>query len=83
MITKRQFFVFLCFLEGITSPEGVVVTAQVILVLLALGGVGGWYLGRSWAEDARAEYDMQKIWKARHNYRKKSGSSKSGSNSDL
>lgn len=45
-------------------------TTNVILVLLLLGGVGGWYFGRSWAEDARAEYDMEKLWKARQNYRK-------------
>lgn len=45
-------------------------TTNVLLVLLLLGGLGGWYFGRSWAEDARAEYDMEKLWKARQNYRK-------------
>lgn len=50
-------------------PKGVEVTTETILVILALGGAGGWYLGRSWAEDNRAEYDMERIWKQRQNYR--------------
>lgn len=45
-------------------------TTNAILVLLLMGGAGGWYFGRSWAEDTRAKYDMKKTWNARQNYRK-------------
>jgi hypothetical protein len=44
-------------------------TTNTILVLLALGGAGGWFFGRSWAEDRRAEYDMKRLWNQRQNYR--------------
>jgi hypothetical protein len=55
---------------GHITQGGGKVTTNTILILLALGGVGGWFFGRSWAEDARAEYDMKKLWNARQNYRK-------------
>jgi hypothetical protein len=47
------------------------VTTETMFTILALGGVGGWFVGRWWAEDARAKYDQQLIWDRRRNYRKK------------
>ncbi|MGH3767666.1 MAG: hypothetical protein ACRETH_12865 [Steroidobacteraceae bacterium] len=44
-------------------------TTNVILVLLAMGGVGGWYYGRMCAEDRRSEHDQEKNWNARKEYR--------------
>ncbi len=46
-------------------------TTEALLTILALGGVGGWFVGRWWAEDTRAQYDQRLIWERRHNYRKK------------
>ncbi|HET9258401.1 MAG TPA: hypothetical protein VFO16_24830 [Pseudonocardiaceae bacterium] len=46
-------------------------TTQVIVVILLLGGVGGWYYGRMWSEDVRAEKAMRKTWEERKDYRKK------------
>lgn len=44
-------------------------TTETVLTILVLGGAGGWFFGRWWAEDARAEDDMERIWRMRHNYR--------------
>ncbi|MGH3925666.1 MAG: hypothetical protein ACRDTT_22875 [Pseudonocardiaceae bacterium] len=42
-----------------------------ILVWILLGAVGGFYLGRVWAENARATHDMKRMWASRRAYRKK------------
>jgi hypothetical protein len=34
-----------------------------------MGGAAGWYFGRSWAEDHRAKFDMDRTWNQRQNYR--------------
>lgn len=41
------------------------------LLTLAIGGAGGFYVGRWWAEDSRARSDMERTWDGRQNYRKK------------
>lgn len=38
--------------------------------VLVLGGAGGWFVGRWWAERARAKFDQDRIWAARKNYRR-------------
>ncbi|MBV9730578.1 MAG: hypothetical protein JO309_14475 [Pseudonocardiales bacterium] len=45
-------------------------TTDMVLATLLLGGAGGWFVGRWWAESARARYDMERNWKGRKNYRK-------------
>ncbi len=50
-------------------------TTDALLTILAFGGVGGWFVGRWWAEDARARYDQQLIRDRRKNYRKKESDS--------
>jgi hypothetical protein len=40
---------------------------------LLLGSIGGFYYGRMWSEDVRAEHAMAKNWAERKDYRKKSG----------
>lgn len=42
---------------------------EIILVWILIGAVGGFYLGRMWAEDARATHDMKRIWDSRRSYR--------------
>jgi hypothetical protein len=66
---------------GHITQEGVQVTTTALLILLFLGGVGGFYVGRWWAEDTRAEFDMDRIWERRRNYRQ-SGSNRKGGDSD-
>lgn len=48
-------------------------TTNTVWGMLLLGGAGGWFVGRWWAENARARFDQDRIWKARKNYRKTSG----------
>jgi hypothetical protein len=38
-------------------------------LILAVGVFAGWFIGRWWAEVKRANYDMDKTWQARRNYR--------------
>jgi hypothetical protein len=58
--------------EGHFAQRGVAVTTETVLTILVLGGVGGWFVGRSWAEDARSRFEQKKNWNARQDYRKKS-----------
>lgn len=44
---------------------------DVILVWILLGGAVGFYLGRVWAEHARATHDMKRVWEGQQVYRKK------------
>ncbi len=41
----------------------------VILVWAGIGSVGGFYVGRWWAEVARAKFDMKRVWDGRQSYR--------------
>jgi membrane protein YqaA with SNARE-associated domain len=54
------------------------VITDAIWGVLVLGGASGWFLGRSFgrwrAENRRARFDQDRIWSARKNYRKGSGS---------
>jgi hypothetical protein len=54
---------------GHITRGGAEVTTNSILVLLLMGGIGGWYYGRMCAEDRRSEFDMEKNWNARKDYR--------------
>jgi hypothetical protein len=58
---------------GHVTLGGVEVTTEVIVVLLLLGSIGGFYYGRMWSEDVRAERAMAKTWAERKDYRKKPG----------
>ena len=42
---------------------------ELILVGILIGLVGGFYLGRVWAENTRATHDMRRVWASRRNYR--------------
>lgn len=55
---------------GHITRKGGFVTTNTVLGTLLLGGAGGWFVGRWWAEEARARYDQNRIWNARKNYRK-------------
>lgn len=44
-------------------------TAEVLL--LATGGLVGFWLGRWWAEAGRARFDMRRAWTGRKTYRKR------------
>ncbi|MGH3719989.1 MAG: hypothetical protein ACRDRI_14345 [Pseudonocardiaceae bacterium] len=46
-------------------------TTDMVLGMLMLVGVGGWYVGRWRAENRRAHFDEHRIWHARKNYRRK------------
>ena len=39
------------------------------IVLLGLGGVGGFFVGRRSAEGRRARHDMRNVWNGRSRYR--------------
>ena len=59
-------------LEGGHITLGAVeVTTGVIVLILLLGSIGGFYFGRMWSEDVRAEHSMAKTWRERKDYRKK------------
>jgi hypothetical protein len=36
---------------------------------VVVGVVGGYFVGRAWAEIRRARYDMDRVWESRKNYR--------------
>lgn len=38
---------------------------------LIIGGVGGFYVGRWWAEDSRGHYEAERAWDNRSAYRKR------------
>ena len=42
-----------------------------ILLSVLTGGVGGFHLGRIWAENVRASRVMKRIWNARHDDRQR------------
>lgn len=42
-----------------------------VLVVIAVAVLAGAFVGRWWAETRRARSDMQAVWKARKNYRKR------------
>lgn len=44
-------------------------TAWEILILLGVGGGGGFFIGQRWAEFARARFDMKRTWENRRAYR--------------
>lgn len=50
------------------SSKGVLVDA--IWLILLIGVILGFYLGRGRAENQRARHDQDRVWDARHNYRK-------------
>ena len=50
------------------SFEGAPVDA--IWLILLIGVILGFYLGRGRAENQRARHDQSRTWDARHNYRK-------------
>lgn len=43
----------------------------VMIGWLIIGGIGGFYIGRRYAEDSRAEHDMKRTWEGRKAYREK------------
>jgi hypothetical protein len=44
-------------------------STAVMVVLLLLGGAGGFPLGVWWAEDTRARHDAKAVWDKRSAYR--------------
>lgn len=40
-----------------------------ILVSMGIGSIGGFFVGRVWAEIARARHDMHRVWEGRKAYR--------------
>jgi len=44
-------------------------TPDLFIAFVAGGGVGV-FLGRWWAETRRAQHDMRRAWRQRHNYRR-------------
>lgn len=46
-------------------------TVVQLFVILAVGIAIGLMLGRWWAENQRARYDMRQLWRGRKNYRKR------------
>lgn len=51
-------------------PDGTAgADVEVLWVMLALGVFLGWYIGRWRAENRRARFDQQAVWKNRHRYR--------------
>lgn len=47
----------------------VVCVDAVMWVMLGVGGVVGFFVGRIWAEVRRARHDMNVIWNGRRRYR--------------
>lgn len=43
--------------------------AEVLWLMLGLGGLAGFFIGRWSAETRRARSDMDKVWKGRRGYR--------------
>ena len=39
-------------------------------LILLIGVILGFYLGRGRAENQRARHDQDRVWEGRHNYRK-------------
>lgn len=40
-----------------------------VVIVLLIGALVGFFLGRSWAEWRRARFDMRQVWNGRRRYR--------------